>query len=351
MPVIEKVLWGAILIMSAFLGTLLLLKLINIFFFGPSSTPFAKQDPSVNTATLKILQYNASWRPTLTHKGKPEFASERANLLVSELKSYDVVCLNECFSYIGSPVSSFVKSMVSHGFRYFARGTTAGIFSPHVVDGGILVFSKYPILMHEYHTFDLGGGAEEWMAKGSLYVRVQMGAGTHVHIFAVNPQPDRPGAEDECRAVRFTHLREVRAQMERKASDGQPIILVGDLNIDGLATPVREGKATNEYQRLLTTFAKQSYTIVDTLIESMGEHLPTYGVGDARLTPKEVAGTGKRTEYILVFSRDDGVYTMTGQNSRVVKFEVDGNKNFTTLSPHYGLEADILFSRSEGATV
>jgi endonuclease/exonuclease/phosphatase family metal-dependent hydrolase len=330
MTVIDKILIGAILVIAAILGFILLLKLINKFCYGPRSPRPASQDPTVDVSTLKILQFNASWRPNLLHRFNPDFARERAALLLERVAPYDVVCLNDCCSYVGSPVASFVTSMRRRGFAYFARSPPAAIFSDHIFDGGVLLFSKYPILMRDHRSFSPGVGPEEFVARGSLYARVQTGAGTHVHIIAAHAQPEHAGAVPECRSVRFTQLREVRLQLDRVASDGQPVVLVGDLGVDALAPAVKAGDTTNEYMRMATVFQKASYAMIDTLLESQGEHVPTCGA--------------KSTDYILVFNRVDGKYVMSGHNTQVVKFDVEGNANFASLSNHDGVEADILFS-------
>jgi endonuclease/exonuclease/phosphatase family metal-dependent hydrolase len=238
--------------------------------------------------------------------------------------------------------------MKKRGFPYVARSPPAGIFAMEVIDAGILFFSKLPILMEEYLQFDLTTGTEEWMGKGSLYARVQTGPGTHVHFFAVSTQPTHAKSPEDSRTVRFYQWRVMRAQIDRRASDGQPIIILGDLNSDALAPEVQDWKWMNEYAKLIETISKPSYRVVDTLVESLGEHVPTYGVADQRLTPAEFAGTKQRLDYIFVLSREDGEYTMTGQNSETVAFEVQ-NPRFSNLSSHYGITADILFSRMEGA--
>lgn len=102
MPLVETILYFSLALMLTFLGSLLLLKLINKLCYGPGSTRVSKQDPTVNASTLRILEFNASWRPNIIRFGTPDFAKERASLLLDQLDSYDVIALHECFSYIGS---------------------------------------------------------------------------------------------------------------------------------------------------------------------------------------------------------------------------------------------------------
>jgi endonuclease/exonuclease/phosphatase family metal-dependent hydrolase len=346
MHTFERVIWVFVGVMGTFLAIYLGLKLINKLFYGPRTNRVAKQEPSVHTATLKVLHYDVSWEPMLLSLGVGRFAGERAALLLDRLTTYDVVALNGCYSYIGSPVASFVRAMRRQGFRYVARSPSAGILSLEVMDGGVVIFSKFPILMQDSVQFSLSLGIDHWIGKGAVYARVQTGAGTHVHFFALTEQRSYADSMPECRAVRFAQMRETKCLLDNRASDGQPIILMGDLNIDARAPETRGRKTTNEYNRVLETLAKDSYAITDTMLETFNEHLPTYGDEELILTPKKDIGTQQRTDYIFVLNREGGEYTLTGQNTAIVKFDVKGKK-FTHLSSHYGIESDMLFSLSQ----
>jgi endonuclease/exonuclease/phosphatase family metal-dependent hydrolase len=310
----------------------------------------ARQNPDVKVSNLKILQFNVFWRPNIIRFGKNEYARERAAILLERVKPYDVVCLNECFSFVGSPVSSFVKAMQAQGFRYFARSPSAALFSLEVLDSGIIVFSKYPILATTFIAFDLSIEIDQFIGKGALYSQIQTGPGTHVHVWAVHPQANYKKCLPGCKSMRLAQLRQMMATLRRRSCDGQPIIIIGDLNVNALERAVTEKRIANDYQRLLETVAIESYSVTDTMLESYHEHVPTFGEDDRSLTAPDDIGSKQRLDYILVLSREDGEYIATGTNSEVLKFEVD-KCPFTHLSDHYGIDADIIFSRRTGGEV
>jgi endonuclease/exonuclease/phosphatase family metal-dependent hydrolase len=349
MSTVDTVLECFLVIFSIFFGAFLLLKLINKFYFGPSTPPPGRQDSSVNLASLKILQLNVCWRPNIFRRGKNEYARARASLLLEKVRQYDVVCLSGAYSFVGSPVASFVKSMQAIGFHYFARTHSARLFSLDLLDGGNIIFSKTPILATSCLCYELSINIDQWIGKGAVYARVQTGPGTHVHIWLTHPQANN-GAIDTCRAVRFAQLRQMMAPLRKQSSDGQPIVILGDLNLNALAPAVSERKMANEYQRLLDTIPMESYTVTDPMIAAFGEHLPTYGDDERILTTPEDVGSRQRLDYIMLLSREDGEYTIAGQTLEVVKFEV-AKQPFTHLSDHYGLQADILLSRRAGDEV
>jgi endonuclease/exonuclease/phosphatase family metal-dependent hydrolase len=296
---------------------------------------------------IRVLSYNVFWRPNLIRFGKSEWAKERAAILLSKLDDYDVVVLSECFAFVGSPVSSFIAAMKDKGFIYWARTPPVPLLTPCVVDGGLIVFSKLPILDTEVKVFDLLYGLDTWIAKGCVYARIQTGPGTHVHLFAIHPQANYRSDLRSCSAVKFTHLRQMMAVVKRKAMDGQPIVVAGDLNVDALADAAKQGRTTSEYNRLIQTltFGMDGYTLQDCLLETLGSHPVTFGEDEKIFTKPFDQGTKQSLDYIFVLNRDDGEYIVKDHTGGVKKFEVDGNKRFTHLSDHYGVEATLRLGR------
>lgn len=347
MEVVELIAYILIAIVGSFLCFLLTLKLINRSCYGKEVTANARQDPTVKTDQLRFLLYNVKWRPSIARRGSNEYANERAEILANQLlnSNYDVICLNEAYSYIGSPTVPFIKKMKEKGYVYCKRLPPTTIFSFEVIDSGVVVLSKYPILATDSLTYELNVGGDMMIAKGMLYVRIQTGPGTHCHVFATHLQANHKGSYQECKTVRFSQLYAYVSLLKRKATDGQPVILIGDLNVNAFAPKSSESsKALTEYNRLIKTISIDSFTLTDALYHSEGSHQITYGIPDEKkLTPKDDLNSRQCTDYIFVYSRDDGQYVVDECDCNVTKFTVDGNKNFTQLSDHYGLSCNIRF--------
>jgi endonuclease/exonuclease/phosphatase family metal-dependent hydrolase len=183
--------------------------------------------------------------------------------------------------------------------------------------------SKFPILKREFVPFSLMIGWDQLADTGAVYARVQTGPGTHVHVAALQCQSLSGGAS-LTRAVRFTQLRQIRTWLMRNAADGQPIVVIGDFNVNALAPEAAEKRTTSDYNRMLQSLAIDNYSLVDGLLESFGEHLPT-------------RPGGQRLDYILLMSKEDGEYTIAGQASQILTVGKAGAGN-------RAVAADVLFS-------
>ena len=347
MEFVELIAYFLIAVVGSFLLFMLSLKLINRSCYGKEVTANARQDPTVKTDQLRFLLYNVKWRSSIARRGSNEYANERAEMLANQISNsnYDVICLNEDYSYIGSPTVPFIKKMKEKGFVYCKRLPPTQIFSFEVIDSGVVVLSKYPILASDQLTYELNVGGDMMIAKGLLYVKIQTGPGTHCHVFATHLQANHKGSYPECKTVRFSQLYAFNSLRSRKATDGQPIILIGDLNVNAFAPKSSESaKSQTEYSRLIKTISTDSYTLTDALHNSEGSHQITYGAPDEKiLTPKDDFNSRQCMDYVLIYSRDDGQYVVDGCDCKVVKFTVDGNKHFTQLSDHYGLDCNVRF--------
>jgi endonuclease/exonuclease/phosphatase family metal-dependent hydrolase len=319
---IDSILRGFLVIASLFFGVFIFFKILSKLSYGTSSTRPASQDPSVSTDSLKFVQLNPSWVP-----GSLASNRWRASVLPNELSTYDIVVLNGCPSFPGSPVASFVSAMRKLGFVFIARCPSVSLFSVALTDGGTVLLSKFPILKREFISFSLMIGWDQLADTGAVYARIQTGAGTHVHVVGVQCQ-SASGGVSLSRAVRFTQLRQIRSWLMRNAADGQPILVIGDFNVDGLAPEVTEKKTTSDYNRLLQSLAIDGYSLVDGLLDSFGEHLAT-------------RPGGQRLDYIMMMSREDGEYTITGQSSQV--FSIGGGAEKGGAG-NDAVSADVLFS-------
>jgi endonuclease/exonuclease/phosphatase family metal-dependent hydrolase len=343
------VIYSITAILSVVVGAFFLLKIINRCAYGARSTG-GKYDRFEAVDTVRILSFNAFWRPNIIRLGKNEWAKERAAILLSKVVDYDIVVLSECYSFMGSPISSFIKSMNAKGFIYIARTPPVPVFLPAIVDGGLIIFSRFPITANETTTFDLSYGIDTWISKGFVYAKILTGPGTHIHVFAIHPQANYKDNLLGCEAVRFAQLRQMMAVVRRRAMDGQPIFVIGDLNVDALQDESKRKRSVSEYNRLIQTltFQMDYYRLEDCLLESLGEHPVTFGEDEVAFTKVFDRGSRQSLDYIFVYNREDGEYNVEGQVASVRKFEVEGHK-FTHLSDHYGVDATVKLARVKHA--
>jgi sphingomyelin phosphodiesterase len=236
------------------------LKCVQRWTFTPYSlvsSPSAA--PSDRTHALTLLQMNVFWRPTLLHMFKDEYVRERAALLSGRLLEFDIVCLNEAFHFGSSVVRDFTALIKQYDFHYVVSSRPVPLLSKQVIDSGLLIISKYPIIATDSVRYSDGTSYDAFCAKGCLYAKVQVDRNSFVHVFATHLQASYGGVTARDFEVRVNQSKTLRNFIVKMTSaDDSPIFLLGDMNIDSIGEQ-------DEYQTLIKTLTIPGYSITDTL--------------------------------------------------------------------------------------
>ncbi|KAM9958641.1 hypothetical protein ACTFIW_012230 [Dictyostelium discoideum] len=270
----------------------------------------------------------------------------------SILAQYDIICLQELFSAFSYRQRRFIEKAEQQGFQYYATSPSPPYLrSTFLVDGGLTVISKYPIVASDFFLYEQGVDSDMLSSKGVLYTKIKVvptGSSNDdenfIHLFTTHMQasyaPKSDGSKtvkasatqdqasnyknDNIRLVQLSQLREFI--FEKTFKDKSIIILAGDLNVNGRVSKddPKDGESylqmlellSNTDQRDLPT-GKKIFTIQDLLRDDFnGEHPPT--VGDIKflkdkkqeipletvLTNPNDFGCMKRLDYILLFNRE-----------------------------------------------
>ena len=320
------------------------LKIINQITFGPRSTPKAKIDPLVNKSKIKILQYNVFWRPNIVHLNHKEYSTERSKELLKVIDEYDILCLDEAFAYIGSPLTDFIKAARAKGFVYLARSEPCEIFSLYVIDSGVLILSKLPILSSDSIVYTLGCGSDMFMRKGAVYAKIQTSPNSHINLFATNLQSNYVGGELDTRTVRNQQLRELLAFIRRTSIDSYPILIAGNLNINANNKTTIGKLGKTEYDRIWNNLQLDQYSLVDLSYENENSsisHSVTFGEDEKYLTPNLLVGSNQCIDYIMLFRYENGALIVDNQRTTVEKMETNGKHPYTHISNHYALKCEL----------
>jgi len=112
----------------------------------------------------------------------------------------------------------------------------AGIKEKVRQDAGLMLLSKYPIVMASAFMFSASEDYDSWTSKGALYARINLAPKSkredcYIHVFVTHLQADYECAGQYTR-IRDSQLRELKAFIEKcTGNDGHPIVLLGDFNI------------------------------------------------------------------------------------------------------------------------
>jgi sphingomyelin phosphodiesterase len=297
----------------------------------PLTTGYSTQNKSI-----RILTLNLFLRPPLVKNNESDYKDERVQFFCREiLDNYDIVCLQEVFSTLNSRRSQIISLASKKGLIYTCNCPSPGFFSAQVIDGGLLILSRYPILESDFLGFGNGLFPDIFSYKGVLHAKVQV-PGKDIHFFTLHTQATYPSNDEEklslYREARKEQLELTVRFIEKKIMENQdPFLILGDFNING---------KSEEYFSLLEVLKKLDVT--DLIRLKHGESLSTYGVILENGEPEETVLSHRNecrnnTSIDYIFLSNRGGVEADLQNTFVCPFYVQGQR-FTRISDHYGVQ-------------
>jgi endonuclease/exonuclease/phosphatase family metal-dependent hydrolase len=281
---------------------------------------------------VRVLSYNIFVRPPGINANGNDYKDERLNHFVSLIDRFDVICLQELFGAFSSRRAHFIAAAKAKGFLYAVHSPHVGWLSGFLVDGGLCIVSKFPIVADHHVTFPKGLFSDALSAKGALHALIDVtpppppapaaaAASTSskllLHVFCTHLQasyyPSRPlddvGFVKSWQA-RIKQLAVLNAFVNQCiAGDDHDAVLVGDFNVNG--RQYTHGSAEHElhdakfagfagapkvevaddhaflvsdqYVDLLKLLASPAYDVFDCLrdaAESIGLHCHPVTIGD-----------------------------------------------------------------------
>lgn len=224
---------------------------------------------------------------------------------------YDVIFFQEAFH--AAPRKKILEQL-SRQFLYSAGPANRTRFSLKT-NSGLWVFSKYPIVYHRSIAFRTRHGIDAFSRKGALLIEININ-GQAVQIAGTHLQNCGPGWLKKMQCM------EIYERLLKPAErEGVPQVICGDFNIDRL-------KESENYKSMLSLL-----NAVDT---NHNPALITYNRVNNQLK-NENSSSNDLIDYILV--RDNGVPLIS--NSSVVRFAKTWKRNFSELSDHYSMSAEI----------
>ncbi|KAG1694554.1 hypothetical protein DVH05_021060 [Phytophthora capsici] len=219
---------------------------------------------------LAVLSMNIFCRPEGIHSGqwfkKGDYKDLRVALLLRKMAKFDVVILQEMFE-AGPRQKRFVRDAYAMGFRYHCGSVWPRLLDSRLIDGGLLILSRYPIVERDQLAYSQGSGSDGICSKGVLYARIQLSPdlSDSLHVFTTHTQA---GDNQKEYAIRLAQLQEMHRFIARTIRDdpGVPVLITGDFNLDArhnlvhdtqtgraMSTRCRESKV---YQQLVADFER-----------------------------------------------------------------------------------------------
>ncbi|KAI8321076.1 Endonuclease/exonuclease/phosphatase [Martensiomyces pterosporus] len=357
---------------------------------------------------LRILTQNMFMRPPLIKNNKSDWKDARLDYFIEHiLPNYDVVCLQEMFEFASYRRSRLLEAANKLGFNYYVASERQFLWNV-AIDGGLVILSRHPIVASDSIEYQRGMGPDWIPKKGALYAKLAIHAqsnqkvgeeaATHVHILTTHTQASygeviitQPDVKR-----RLAQLHEFHNFLERllpkHRAPGEPVLLTGDFNVDSrshvLSDPtnikyereVEDGVQTSDEgaammaileghgidPKLLGPENQDSFkgdAIIefhDSLKERLGYHPVTFGntIVDEQgsVHPRETVLTTRHDnevmhsiDYVLWHNPDNtqqknGVLASLADVGVTPNFTPD--QEFTQISDHYGVSAEVRFSFS-----
>jgi endonuclease/exonuclease/phosphatase family metal-dependent hydrolase len=187
-------------------------------------------------------------------------------LLLRKMAKFDVVILQEMFE-AGPRQKRFVREAHAMGFRYHCGSVWPRLLDSRLIDGGLLILSRFPIVERDQLAYSQGAGSDGICAKGVLYARIQLSPdlSDSLHVFTTHTQA---GDNQKEYSIRLAQLQEMHHFIARtiREDPGVPVLITGDFNLDarhdlvhdaqsGLAISTR-CKESKIYQQLTADFER-----------------------------------------------------------------------------------------------
>ncbi len=265
--------------------------------------------------------------------------------------AYDIVGLQEYWTHVPDITCNpaHLEAAITSNGQYTQPASSA-LFQPapdifqKEVGGGLGVFTLHSIAEWEGTQFDDTGESGDWWPQGFLFARIGIpGTAIVVDTYVVHTYAT---VKDACDAAcHRAELRQLAARIvERSGSSGNPVLVIGDLNISGPAggatpldchDPANHDSDDYQYHCVLMT---ELHAPRDLWSENHPDAPGHPGVSGATKP-----GNGTRLDYVLVPTHPlltNSPYEIFVRNRDDVKV-VKWGTGWGPVSDHYGVEATI----------
>lgn len=254
-----------------------------------------------------------------------------------------------------------------------------------------MVISKHPILESKFESYEVGVLSDSASDKGYIYCKISV-QGRILHLFTTHLQASylHPGMMAERELSIKTRLHQFRTLMTRvksilartrKNPKQEPVLLMGDLNMNALMVPLnlhgsvleneKVGKLFVEYDCFLKIFVDAGIKATNCVFEKYQRHPVTFGDGDTVLTDRLESLSKQSLDFIFELEVPSEVLTVSTEmespktknesvskealtteegegkclrpvvsSTRVEEFKVK-ERPYCQLSDHYGLSIEV----------
>lgn len=193
-------------------------------------------------AEIKVLTYNIFMRPPPIKNNENDWKDERLADFCNQIHNFDIICLQEMFGTFNNRKQMLIRAASLAGFFFYVDKGSPSFVSKYMVDGGLLILSRFPIAAHSYMQYRYGVVADSLAEKGVIYAKIKI-KDSFLHFFTTHLQASYFDSGESNFIISFhtrmaqikqiNHfLSEILSKEYHKNND--KVLLLGDLNVDAL---------------------------------------------------------------------------------------------------------------------
>jgi endonuclease/exonuclease/phosphatase family metal-dependent hydrolase len=250
---------------------------------------------------IRVLTYNLFLRPPPIKNNEDDWKDERLADFVNELQNYDVICLQEMFGTLTSRRQQMIKFANKSGLLFHVEVPSPSFFSKHIIDAGLLILSRFPIIESEFRPFKYTVLNCTLCQKGVLYAKIKI-KDSHLIVFNNHLQATYFNITIDqwnlCIKTRLDHIAEAAIFIKdiitkRELNSSDTILYMGDFNVDAhkFENKIKKYRhletypLPNEYQILLERL-NELFITNDLWMKKYEKHPFTYGVTGSESQPQ-----------------------------------------------------------------
>ena len=193
-------------------------------------------DKSVHNFKFKILTYNCYLRSCgVISSCIFDYKNERLDEIINVIGEYDIVCLQEVFASLSFRTEHLINAAREFGFDYCVVPEQFELYSRKLIDSGLVILSKYPILDYKCISFEHGGVYSDQLAdKGFQHAKILIN-GRIIHVINTHVQSDYAIYDNLASNVKIAQYKQIHNYIELVQTDNiDDVYLCGDLNCNAI---------------------------------------------------------------------------------------------------------------------
>jgi sphingomyelin phosphodiesterase len=257
---------------------------------------------------IRILTYNFFCRPPPIKTNESDYKDARIADFIEKIDNFDIICFQELFTTLNDRKHKMIREGSKRGLKYYTAPKVPSFFSKYLVDSGLLIISRYPIVDNDFYEYYINISGDSPTEKGVLYAKIEIKKDVYLFLFNTHLQStyyeDTPENMDSTIQVRTKQTEELinfiynkLLTIPKNEIKNGKIILLGDFNIDAHDNIYAQDRYKlpkykyTEYDIFYKKINKLGQAI-DLMKKKFNKHLFTFGDNDIEQEHDQVL-TGK----------------------------------------------------------